>query len=87
MFSNLQKNGKWSNFPLERTSIIRNTVGSMRRELFCCIDLIFNVLFHTVCVKDCGLHYQNIDMIILFSCLVGWFNSSPEEIKKIKEHY
>jgi len=26
----------------------------------------------TVCVKDCGLHNQkNIDLIILFACLVG----------------
>jgi len=25
---------------------------------------------------------KNIDMIILFACLVGWLNSSPLEIKK-----
>jgi hypothetical protein len=35
-----------------------------------------------VCVKDCGLHNQNIDMIILFACLVARLNSSPVEIKK-----
>jgi len=32
--------------------------------------------------KDCGLHNQNIDMIILFACLVGWLNSSAVEIQK-----
>jgi hypothetical protein len=25
---------------------------------------------------------KNIDMLILFSCLVGWLDSSPLEIKK-----
>jgi hypothetical protein len=33
----------------------------------------------TVCVEDCGLHNQNIDMIILFACLVDWLDSSPVE--------
>ncbi len=28
------------------------------------------------------LHNQNIDMIILFGCLVGWLDSSPVEIEK-----
>jgi len=37
---------------------------------------------NTVCVKDCGFHNQNIDMIILFACFVGWHNSSPVEIEK-----
>jgi len=27
---------------------------------------------------------KNIDEIILFECLVGWLDSSPIEIKKIK---
>ena len=27
---------------------------------------------------------KNIDMIVLFACLVGWLDSSPVEIKKIK---
>ncbi len=31
-------------------------------------------------VKECGLHNQNIDMIILFACFVGWFDSSFLEI-------
>jgi len=35
----------------------------------------------TVCAKDYGLHDQNIDMIILFACLVGWLESSLVEIK------
>jgi len=35
-----------------------------------------------MCVKDCGLHYLNIDIIILFAFLVGWLNSSPVEIQK-----
>jgi len=34
---------------------------------------------HTLCVKDCGLHNQNINVIILFACLVGWLESSPIE--------
>jgi len=34
-----------------------------------------------VCVKDFGLHNQNIDMIIFLACLVGWLYSSPVEIK------
>jgi len=33
-----------------------------------------------VCAKDCGLHNQNIDFIILFACLVGWLDSSPVEL-------
>jgi hypothetical protein len=42
-------------------------------------------LITTVCVKDCGLDNQNIDMIILYSCLVGWLDSLPVEIQiKIK---
>jgi len=36
-----------------------------------------------VCVKDCGLHKQNIDVVIVFVCLVGWLDSSPKEILKI----
>jgi len=36
----------------------------------------------TVCFKDCGLYIKNIDMMILFACLVGWLHSSPVEIKK-----
>ncbi len=41
----------------------------------------------TVCFKDCGLHNQIIDLIILFARLAGWLHSSPVEIwkKKIKE--
>jgi len=35
----------------------------------------------TTCVKDCGLHNENIDMIILFACLVGWHDSLPVETK------
>jgi len=35
-----------------------------------------------MCVKDCGLHNKNIDMIILLACLVGWIDSSPVEIQK-----
>jgi len=27
---------------------------------------------------------KSIDMIILLACLVGWLDSSPVEIKKIK---
>jgi len=38
----------------------------------------------TMCVKDCSLHNQKIDMIILIACLVGWLNSSPIEILKLK---
>ncbi len=34
----------------------------------------------TLCVKDCGLHNQNIDMIILFECLVGRLVGRPVEI-------
>jgi len=38
-----------------------------------------------MCVKDCGLHNQNIDVIILFARLVDWLNSLPVYIqKKIK---
>ena len=36
----------------------------------------------TVCVKDCGLHSQNIDTIIfcMFSWLaMGWLDFSPVE--------
>jgi len=33
--------------------------------------------FPTVYIKDCGLHNQNFDLIILFACLFGWLNSSP----------
>ncbi len=33
------------------------------------------------CVKDCGLHNLNIDMIISFACLIGWLDSSPVEIQ------
>jgi len=33
-------------------------------------------VLYRVCVKDCGLHNKNIDMIILFACLVGWLDSS-----------
>ncbi len=33
-------------------------------------------------VTDFGLHNQNIDMIILFACLVGWLDSSLVEIEK-----
>jgi len=35
-----------------------------------------------MCVKDCGLHNQNLNMIILLACLVGWLDSSPVEIQK-----
>jgi len=31
---------------------------------------------HTMCVKDCGLHNRNIDMIILFACLAAWLDST-----------
>ncbi len=34
-----------------------------------------------MCVKDCGLHNFNIDIIILFAYLIGWLNFSPEKIK------
>jgi len=34
------------------------------------------------CVKDFGLHNQNIIIEILFACLVGWLDSSPVEIPK-----
>ncbi len=34
----------------------------------------------TACVKDCGFHNKDIDMIILFACLVGWLNSLLLEI-------
>ncbi len=34
-------------------------------------------------VKDCGLHNQKMDVIIIFACLVGWLDSSPVEIKKL----
>jgi len=37
-----------------------------------------------MCVKDCGLHNQNIDNIIMFACYVGWLDSSLVELKKIK---
>ncbi len=33
-------------------------------------------------VKDCDLLNQNMKIIILFACLVGWHKSSPVEIKK-----
>ncbi len=32
---------------------------------------LFRFLFNTVCVMDCGLHNQIIDVIILFECLVS----------------
>ena len=35
---------------------------------------------NTEYVKDCGFHNKNIDMIISFACLDGWFDSSPVEI-------
>ncbi len=35
-----------------------------------------------MCVKDCGLYNENIDMIILFACLVAWLDSSSVEILK-----
>ncbi len=38
-------------------------------------------------VKDCGLYDQNIDMLILFTCLVGWLDSSPVEIQKNMAQY
>ncbi len=46
--------------------------------LFLVLQKRLAVPFSTVCDKDCGL--SNIDMIILFACLVGWLNSSPVEI-------
>jgi len=46
---------------------------------------IKNIPRHTVCVKDYGLHNQNINVIILFLYLVGWLNFSTVGInKKIK---
>jgi hypothetical protein len=39
------------------------------------------------CVKDFGLHNQNIKMIILFVCLVYWLNSSPLELKKLRHDF
>ncbi len=35
-----------------------------------------------VCLKDCGLHNQNSDIITLFACLVERLNSSPVKIKQ-----
>ncbi len=40
-----------------------------------------------MCVKDCGLKNQSIDMIILFACLNGWLDSSSAvEIQKNLRH-
>jgi hypothetical protein len=36
----------------------------------------------TMCAKDCGFNNKNIDILILFACLVAWLDSSPAEIKK-----
>jgi len=36
----------------------------------------------TMCVKDCGLHNQNINMVIIIAFLVGWLNSIRVEIQK-----
>ena len=47
---------------------------------------LFRFLFYAMCFMDCGLHNQNIDVIILFACLVGWPNSSPVKIKKRLRH-
>ncbi len=40
------------------------------------------LVYITMCVKDCGFHNQNIDVIILYACLVGWLKYSPVEIQK-----
>ncbi len=42
--------------------------------------------YSNMCVKDCGLYNQNIDMIYLVECLVGWLNSSHIEIQKKLMH-
>jgi len=39
-----------------------------------------------MCAKDCGINNQNIDILILFACLVAWLDSSPAEIKKKLGH-
>ncbi len=41
---------------------------------------------YTICVNNCALHNQNIDMIILFACLFGWLDSLLLEIEKIRHN-
>ncbi len=49
---------------------------------------LFDIFNTTVlCVKDCGLHNQNINPVISFACLVVYLDYSPVEIKKIKVQF
>jgi len=69
------------------TSSLKKYPFSGKKKTFCCSCLVaagyyFELGFwlapnSNVCNMDCGLHYQNIDLIIVFACLVGWLNFSP----------
>jgi hypothetical protein len=48
-----------------------------------CNFISYNVFLPCVS-KIVAFIIKNINIIILFTCLVGWFNSSPREIKKNK---
>ncbi len=63
---------------VESFKLTRITDKVVFLHLFCFVaPLVSSSIFGstpTVCVKYCGLHNQNINMIALFACLVGWLN-------------